>query len=116
MQNFKTITKNTTDKIYSVHYTQAHTVLENAQKLVANLCLDYDSTGSTYYVNATKILANLTESYYAYCDDDDYISVAEIMQCFNVLTYYDEKHLYDDCVKNTALANVDFYSYCSLCN
>ena len=49
MQNFKTITKKTTDKIYSVHYTQAHKVLENAQKLVANLCLDYDSTGSIYY-------------------------------------------------------------------
>ena len=116
MQNFKTVTKTTTENVYSVHYTEAHKVLENAQKLVASLCLDYDSTGSSYYVNATKILANLTESYYAYCDDDDYISGAEIMQCFNVLTYYDEKHLYDDCIANTAFANVDFYSYCSLCN
>ena len=53
MQNFKTVTKTTTDKFYSVHYTQAHKVLENAQKIVANMCLDYDSTGSNYYVNAT---------------------------------------------------------------
>ena len=48
MQNFKTITKTQTENVYSVHYTQAHAVLENAQKLVANLCLDYDSTGSKY--------------------------------------------------------------------
>ena len=116
MQNFKTITKKTTEKIYSVHADAVHAVMENAQKIVANLCLDYDSTGSSYYVNATKILANLTESYYAYCDDDDYISVAEIMQCFSVLTYYDEKHLYDDCVANTAFEKLDFYDYCSLHN
>ena len=115
MQNFKTITKKTTDKIYSVHYTEAHKVLENAQKIVANLCLDYDSTGSSYYVNATKILANLTENYYAYCDDE-FISVAEVMESFNVLTYYDEKHLYGDCVANTAFEKLDFYDYCSLHN
>ena len=116
MQNFKTITKKTTDKIYSVHYTQAHKVLENAQKKVANLCLDYDATGSEYYVHATKILASLVETYYAYADDEYYISIAEVMEAFNVLTYYDEKHLYDDLVKNTAFEKLDFYDYCSLCN
>ena len=116
MQTFKTVTKTVTTKNDSVHVDAVHALMENAQKQVADLCLDYDSTGSSYYVNATKILANLTESYYAYCDDDDFISVAEIMQCFNVLTYYDEKHLYDDCVKNTAFEKLDFYDYCSLCN
>ena len=61
--------------------------------------------------NETKVCDDFT-----YLDDDDYISVAEIMQCFNVLTYYDEKHLYDDCVANTAFAKLDFYDYCSLNN
>ena len=115
MQNFKTVTKKTTDKIYCVHADNVHAVMENAQTLVANLMLDYDSTGSGYYVNATQILANLTENYYAYCDDE-FISVAEVMESFNVLTYYDEKHLYDDCVKNTVFEKLDFYDYCSLCN
>ena len=115
MQNFKTVTKKTTEKIYSVHADAVHAVMENAQKIVANLRLDYDSTGSSYYVNATKILANLTENYYAYCDDE-FISVAEVMESFNVLTYYDEKHLYDDCVANTAFEKLDFYDYCSLHN
>lgn len=115
MQNFKTVTKKTTDKIYCVHADNVHAVMENAQTLVANLMLDYDSTGSSYYVNATQILANLTENYYAYCDDE-FISVAEVMESFNVLTYYDEKHLYDDCVKNTVFEKLDFYDYCSLCN
>lgn len=117
MQNFKTVTKTQTTQVESVHYTQAHAVLENAQKLVASLCLDYDSTGSSYYVNATKILANLTETYYCYCDDDDYISVAEIMHAItSCLTYYDDKCLYDDCVKNTALAKLNLYDYAYLSN
>ena len=116
MQNFKTVTKTQTENVYSVHYTQAHAVLENAQKLVADLCLDYDATGSEYYVHATKILASLVQTYYAYANDDDYISIAEVMEAFNVLTYYDEKHLYDDLVKNTAFEKLDFYEYCSLCN
>ena len=36
MQNFKTITKKTTEKIYSVHADAVHAVMENAQKIVAN--------------------------------------------------------------------------------
>ena len=50
MQNFKTITRTTREDVYSVHYEQVHKVLENAQKMVAELCLDFDATGSNYYV------------------------------------------------------------------
>jgi hypothetical protein len=117
MQAFKTVTKTQTQQVESVHYTEAHKVLENAQKQVADLCLDYDSTGSSYYVNATKILANLTETYYCYCDDDEYISVAEIIHAIaDCLTYYDDKHLYDNCVANTALAKINLYDYAHLSN
>ena len=116
MQTFKTVTKTVTTKNDSVHVDAVHALMENAQKKVADLCLDYDATGSEYYVNATKILASLVETYYAYANDDDYISIAEVMEAFSVLTYYDEKHLYDDLVKNTAFEKLDFYDYCSLCN
>ena len=114
MQIFKTVTRTRTEDVESVHYEEAHRVLENAQKQVANLCLDYDGTGSNYYVNATKILANLTETYYSHCDSDDYMSLEEIMSCFDCLTYHDEKDLYDDCVEGTALEELDFYEYLSL--
>ena len=116
MQIFKTVTRTRTEDVASVHYEEAHKVLELAQKQVANLCLDYDGTGSNYYVNATKILANLTETYYSHCDSDDYMSLEEIMSCFDCLTYHDEKDLYDDCVKGTALEELDFYKYLSLHN
>ena len=116
MQTFKTVTKTVTTKNDCVHADVVHAVMENAQKQVADLMLDYDATSSQYYVNATKILASLVETYYAYANDDDYISIAEVMEAFSVLTYYDEKSLYDDCVKNTAFEKVDFYEYCSLCN
>ena len=116
MQNFKTITRTTREDVYSVHYEEVHKVRENAQKQVAELCLDFDATGSNYYVNATRILANLTESYYSHCDDEEYYSVDDIMQCFNCLTYHDEKDLYDDCVQGTAFEKLDFYDYLSLYN
>ena len=116
MQKFKTVKKTVTEKNDSVHTDAVYDLMKNAQKKVADLCLDYDATGSEYYVHATKILASLVETYYAYADDEYYISIAEVMEAFNVLTYYDEKHLYDDLVKNTAFEKLDFYDYCSLCN
>jgi hypothetical protein len=116
MQTFKTVTRTKTEEVASVYYEEAHKVLENAQKQVAELCLDTDGTGCSYVINATKILANLTETYYSFCDSDDYISIDELMDCFSVLTYYDEKDLYDNCVKGTALEQVDFYEYLSLSN
>ena len=116
-QTFKTVTKTQTTQDFSVHYTEAHKVLENAQKQVADLCLDYDATGSSYYVNATQILANLTKVYYYTCDDDEYISVADVIHAIaDCLTYYDDKHLYDSCVQNTALEKFNLYDYTSLSN
>ena len=116
MQIFKTVTRTRMEDVESVHYTEAFKVLENAQKQVAGLSLDYDGTGSSYCINATKILANLTETYYSHCDSDDYMSLEEIMSCFDCLTYHDEKDLYDDCVEGTALEEIDFYKYLSLHN
>ena len=117
MQTFKTVTKTQTQQVESVHYTEAHKVLENAQKQVADLCLDSDNTGSSYYINATQILANLCAVYYNSDEDSEYVSVAEIVYAItNCLTYYDEKHLYDDCVANTALADVNVYDYAHFSN
>ena len=117
MQTFKTVTKTQTQQVESVHYKVAHAVLENAQQQVANLCLDYDSTGSSYYTNATQILANLTKVYYNSCDDDEYISLQAIMDAItSCLTYYDDEYLYTACVKNTALAKLNSHDYAYLSN
>ena len=117
MQTFKTVTHTQTTNVDSVHYTVAHKVLENAQQQVAQMCLDYDSTGSSYYINATQILANLTKAYYNSCDDSEYVSIAEIIHAIaDCLTYYDDKHLYDNCVKDTALESINLYDYAHLSN
>ena len=117
MQTFKTVTKTQTQQVESVHYTEAHKVLENAQQQVAQLCLDTDCTGSSYYINATQILANLCNVFYNSDEDSEYVSVPEIVHAIgDCLTYYDEKHLYDDCVANTALADVNLYDYVMLHN
>ena len=115
MQHFKTITRTRTNDVESVHYTVAHAVLENCQKQVANTCFDYDSTGCRYYIQLTQILASLTQTYYDNADDD-YLPLCDLMHCFSHLTYYDDKCIYDDCVKNTALESVNFYDYNSLSN
>ena len=117
MQALKTITQTQTTNVDSVHYTVAHAVLENAQKQVAQICLDYDSTGSSYYLNATQILANLTKVYYNSCDDSEYISLQAIMDAItSCLTYYDDEYLYNACVKNTALAKLNLHDYAYLSN
>jgi hypothetical protein len=116
MQTIKTITRTKTEEVASVHYEEAHKVLSNAHKQVTGLDFDYDGTGSSYFIKATQILANLTKTYYSFCDSDDYISIDELMQCFSCLEYYDEKDLYDNCVQGTALEQVDFYDYLSLSN
>lgn len=115
MQMFKTVTQTQTTNVDSVHYTEAHKVLENAQKAVADLCLDYDCTGARQYCMYANVFAALTNCYYS-ADNSEYISVAEIMHCFSSLTYYDDSYIYDECVANTALAKVNLLDYVCLSN
>lgn len=115
MQHFKTVTKTQTQNIASVHYTEAHKVLENAQAEIANCVFDSDCTAARQYIMLANVFASLVQCFYNN-DDNEYISIAEIMQCFTHLTYYDDSYVYDDCVKNTALTEINLNDYVYLSN
>jgi len=115
MQAFKTVTRTPAPvAVESVHYTVAHAVLENAQKAVADLCLDYDCTGARQYIMYANIFASLTDCYYSIDYDSEYVALDDLMQCFAHLTYYDDSYIYDECVANTALAKVNLLDYVCL--
>jgi len=116
MQTFKTVTKQFQPiAVDSVHYTVAHAVLLNTQKEIANADFDCDETGSRYYIMLANIFASLTQCFYN-AGDEEYIALNDLMQCFAHLTYYDDSYMYDDCVRNTALADVKLLDYVSLYN
>lgn len=115
MQTFKTVTRTQTQQVESVHYTEAHKVLENAQTEIANCVFDTDCTAARQYIMLANVFASLTECYYSN-DNSEYISIAEIMQCFAHLTYYDDSLLFEDCVRNTALTDIELTDYVYLSN
>ena len=112
MQAFKTVTRTPAPvAVESVHYTVAHAVLENAQKAVANLCLDYDCTGARQYIMYANIFASLTDCYYSIDYDSEYCALDDLMQCFAHLTYYDDSYIYAEIVQGTALESVDLLEH-----
>jgi hypothetical protein len=117
MQTFKTVTKQIQPiAVDSVHYTVAHAVLENAQKQIADLCLDTDPTGARQYIMYANIFASLTDCYYSIDYDSEYVALDDLMQCFAHLTYYDDSYIYDECVANTALEKIKLLDYVYLSN
>ena len=116
MQAFKTVTRTPAPvAVESVHYTVAHAVLENAQKAVADMCLDTDCTGARQYIMYAKIFASLTDCYYS-ADNAEYIAVDDLMQCFAHLTYYDDCYIHAEIVAGTALEKVDLLEHVYLSN
>ena len=113
MQAFKTITKQQTITADSVHYTVAHAVMENTQKQIANTMFESDCTAARYYIMLANVFASLTQCFYN-SDNEEYIALDDLMQCFAHLTYYDDSVLYDDCVANTALAKINLLDYVCL--
>lgn len=114
MQTFKTVTQQFQPiAVDSVHYTVAHAVLENTQKQIADTVFDSDCTGSRQYIMLANIFASLVQCFYN-SDNEEYISLDSLMQCFSHLTYYDDSYIYDDCVRNTTLAQIKLLDYISL--
>ena len=115
MQALKTITKTQTTQVDSVHADTVFAVLTNAYN---NLQLmEADCTGASYFINSANIYAQLADLYASFADCDDYVALDSVMQVFaNNITYYDESNLYDDCVANTAMQNVNLLDYTSLSN
>ena len=112
---FKTITQQQTITQDSVHYEVAHKVLENAQKQIADTVFDSDCTGARQYIMLANIFASLTQCFYN-SNNEEYVALDDLMQCFAHLTYYDDSYIYDDCVRNTALEKINLLDYVSLSN
>jgi hypothetical protein len=115
MQTFKTVTQTQTTQVESVHADTVFAVLENAYN---NLTLmEADCTSASYFINSANIYAQLAEVYASFAECDDYVALDSVMQVFaNNITYYDESSLYENCVENTAMQNVNLLDYTSLSN
>jgi hypothetical protein len=115
MQTFKTVTRTQTAQVESVHADTVFAVLENAYN---NLTLmEADCTSASYFINSANIYAQLAEVYASFAECDDYVALDSVMQVFaNNITYYDESSLYENCVENTAMQNVNLLDYTSLSN
>jgi hypothetical protein len=115
MQQLKTITVKTSNKVESVHVSTVFAVLENAYNSLQ--LMEADCTSASYFINSANIYAQLAEVYASFADCDDYVALDSVMQVFaNNITYYDESSLYDNCVDNTAMQNVKLLDYTSLSN
>ena len=114
MQQLTTITKTKTTNVQSVHVDVVYAVLTNAYNNVT--LMEADCTGASYFINTANIYAQLADLYAAHAYDE-YIALADVMQCFaDNITYYDESDLYESCVANTAMQNVKLLDYTSLSN
>ena len=115
MQQLKTITQTQTTTVESVHADTVFAVLTNAYN---NLTLmEADCTSASYFINSANIYAQLADLYASFASTDDYVALHEVMQVFaDNITYYDESDLYESCVANTAMQNVNLLDYTSLSN
>ena len=115
MQAIKNITQTQTTTVESVHADTVYAVLTNAYN---NLQLmEADCTGASYFINSANIYAQLADLYASFASYDDYVALDSVMQVFaNNITYYDESDLYESCVANTAMQNVNLLDYTSLSN
>ena len=113
MQAFKTVTTTHTKSVDCIHYTVAHAVLENAQKQIEDTYFETDCTAWRQYTMLANVFSSLVCCFYEH-SNSDYISLQEIMHCFEHLTYYDDSCIYDDCVRNTALEKINLLDYVHL--
>ena len=115
MQQLKTLTIKTSNKVESVHADTVYAVMYNCFRNLA--FVDSDCTGSNYYIASANIFAQLQSLYCSFADSTDYVALDSVMQVFaDNITYYDESSLYDDCVADTAMQNVKLLDYASLSN
>ena len=114
MQQLKTVTVKTSNKVESVHMQTLYKVIENCYNSLQ--IMEADCTSASYFINSANIFAQLQM---LYCDNEtsNYVSIKSVMQVFaNNITYYDEKCLFTNVVENTAMQNVNIENYMYLCN
>lgn len=115
MQQLKTITVKTTNKVESVHMETLYKVIENCYNSLQ--IMESDCTSASYFVNSANIFAQL-QMLYLQNETNDYVSLQSIMEIFaNNITFYDEKYsLFTSVVENTAMQNVNLENYVYLSN
>ena len=115
MQQLKTITKTTTNKVESVHMETVYKVIENCYDSLQ--IMESDCTSASYFVNSANIFAQL-QMLYLQNETSNYVSLQSVMEIFaNNITFYDEKYsLFESVVENTVLQNVNLENYVYLSN
>ena len=115
MQQLKTITKTTTNKVESVHMETLYKVIENCYNSLE--VVEADCTSASYFLNSANIFAQL-QMLYVENETNNYVSLQSVMEIFaNNITFYDEKYsLFESVVENTVLQNVNLENYVYLSN
>lgn len=115
MQQLKTITKTTTNKVESVHMETLYKVIENCYDSLQ--IVEADCTSASYFLNSANIFAQL-QMLYVENESNNYVSLQSVMEIFaNNITFYDEKYsLFESVVENTVLQNVNLENYVYLSN
>ena len=114
MQQLKTITVKTSNKVESVHMETLYKVIENCYENLQ--VVEADCTSASYFLNSANIFAQL-QMLYVENETNDYVSLQSVMEIFaNNITYYDESSLYEFVVENTAMQNVKLENYTYLSN
>ena len=114
MQQLKTITVKTSNKVESVHMQTLYKVIENCYNSLQ--IMEADCTSASYFINSANIFAQLQM---LYCENEtsDYVSIESVMQVFsNNITFYDESCLFTNVVENTAMQNINIENYVCMHN
>jgi hypothetical protein len=114
MQQLKTITVKTSNKVESVHMETLYKVIENCYNSLQ--IMEADCTSASYFINSANIFAQLQM---LYCDNEtsNYVSIESVMQVFsNNITFYDESCLFTNVVENTAMQNINIENYICMHN
>ena len=114
MQQLKTLTVKTNNKVESVHMQTLYAIIENCFNNLQ--VMEADCTSANYFINSANIFAQL-QMLYAQNECNEYVSLQSIMDVFaNNITYYDESSLYTQVVANTAMQKVNLNNYTYLSN
>ncbi len=114
MQQLKTVTIKTSNKVESVHVDTLYTIINNCYNNLQ--VVEADCTSASYFLNSANIFAQL-QCLYVENETNDYVSIESVMQVFsNNITFYDESSLFTNVVKNTAMQNINIENYMYLCN
>ena len=114
MQQLKTLTVKTSNKVKSVHMDTLYAVIENCYNSLQ--VIEADCTSASYFINSANIFAQL-QMLYAENESNEYVSLQSVMQVFaNNITYYDESSLFTQVVKNTAMQKVNLNNFTYLSN